>query len=296
MGASVVVAVETPVESRDFAPGLRSSIRIQMLGPMSVHSDEVQLALPASRKVRALLAYLALAPRPVARVHLCELLWDLPNDPRSELRWCLSKIRSILDRPGRARVNARDDTISLDLSDCFVDAIEVGSAVAGGIEQLSAERQRELLLLFKGDFLESLEIDRNPNFDGWLTAQRRKFRGCHAALLEHLARTTPDDEAFDYLERWLQLAPFDPQVHELFLNALGRCGRLREGEEHVATTDTSVRGRGSRLHSTARSMAVGQNKPVALSSVRSASQTLPSRQAPWSWTPARQRLGAHRLR
>ena len=243
MGASVVAAVEIPVESSVLALGIKPSIRIQLLGPLSVCSQDGQLALPASRKVRALLAYLTLAPRPVARAYLCELLWDVPNDPRSELRWCLSKIRSVLDK-GRARVNARADTISFDLSDCLVDAIEVGSAIAAGIERLSSERQRALLLLFNGDFLEGLEIDRNPNFDGWLTAQRRKFRGCHTALLEHLARTAPNDEAFDYLEKWLQLAPFDPQVHELFLNALARAGRLREGEEHLATTARSFQAEG----------------------------------------------------
>ena len=69
------------------------------------------MALPASRKVRALFAYLALAPRPVARSQLCELLWDVPNDPRGELRWCLSKIRSLVDERGRRRVQTRGDTV-----------------------------------------------------------------------------------------------------------------------------------------------------------------------------------------
>ena len=53
-----------------------------MLGPLTISRDGVVQALPASRKVRALLAYLALAPRAVGRSHLCELLWDVPNDPR----------------------------------------------------------------------------------------------------------------------------------------------------------------------------------------------------------------------
>src|SRR5262249_28220016 len=46
----------------------------------------------------------------------------------------------------------------------------------------------------------------------------------------------PDDEAFKYLEKWLQLAPFDQRIHELLLNALARCGRVREGEEHLQAT------------------------------------------------------------
>ena len=176
-----------------------------------------------------------LSPHAVARSQLCELLWDVPNDPRGELRWCLSKIRGLIDEPGRRRVDTQADTVRLDLADCFVDAIEIARA-AQDIETIASERLRALAALFAGDFLEGLEIDRSPAFNGWVTAQRRRFRGCHAALLEHLVKSVPDDEALGYLEKWLVLAPFDQRVHELLLNALARHGRIREGEEHLAAT------------------------------------------------------------
>ena len=91
-------------------------------------------------------------------------------------------------------------------------------------------------MLFAGDFLDGLEIDRSPQFNGWLIAERRRFRGCHVALLEHLAESAPGNEAFGYLEKWLQLAPFDRRVHEILLDAFGRGGRIGEGEEHLAAT------------------------------------------------------------
>jgi len=207
-----------------------------MLGPIAVHRDGVALALPASRKVRALLAYLALAPRAVLRSELCDLLWDAPNDPRAELRWCLSKIRGLVDEEGRQRVGTREDRIQLDLADCFVDAIEIDRAAEEGIPSLALGRQRALAKLFDGDFLYGLEIDRSPIFNAWLIAQRRRYRSCHAALLEHLATSVPDDEALGYLEKWLALAPFDLHVHETLLTALARRGRIREGEEHLAAT------------------------------------------------------------
>ena len=77
--------------------GRQSGIRVRMLGPLTVSRHGTALQLPSSRKVRALFAYLAMAPHPVGRSRLCELLWDVPNDPRGELRWCLSKLRNILD-------------------------------------------------------------------------------------------------------------------------------------------------------------------------------------------------------
>jgi DNA-binding SARP family transcriptional activator len=207
-----------------------------MLGPLAICRHGVALALPTSRKVRALFAYLALAPRAVARSQLCELLWDVPNDPRGELRWCLSKIRGLVDEPGRRRVDTQADTVRLDLTDCFIDAIEIARAAQEPMETIAPERLRALAALFAGDFLSGLELDRSPAFNGWLAAQRRRFRFCHAAVLEQLVGSASDDEALGYLETWLELAPFDRRVHELLLKALARRGRIREGEEHLAAT------------------------------------------------------------
>jgi DNA-binding SARP family transcriptional activator len=213
---------------------VESAIELHMLRPLALRRDGVLRPLPASRKARALLAYLALAPHPVTRSHLCELLWDAPSDPRGELRWCLSRIRGLVDEDGRERVKTSGDTVRLDLGGCFVDALEVARAAESGIAALGPERQRSLAALVEGDFLEGLEIDRCPVFGGWLTAQRRRFRACHAALLEHLAKNASGDEAFGYLEKWRELAPFDLHAHETLLAALARCGRIREGEEHLA--------------------------------------------------------------
>lgn len=229
--------VEPPVESdRPSRAGPAGELQVRLVGPLTVSRDGAAVSLPASRKVRALFAYLALAPRSVARSQLCRLLWDVPNDPRGELRWCLSKIRGLVDEPDRRRVIADGDTIKLDLTGCFVDAIEIARAAQEGIETIGPERLRTLEALFAGDFLEGLEIERSPGFNSWLVAQQRRFYGCHAALLEHLVTSAPEEEALGYLEKWLELAPFDRRVHELLLNALARRNRIREGEEHLAAT------------------------------------------------------------
>lgn len=211
------------------------AIEMRMLGPLTMRRNDVVLALPASRKVRALLAYLTLARHAVTRSQLCELLWEIPNDPRGELRWCLSKVRGLVDEPDRRRISAQGETVKLGLANCFVDAIEVADATQA-IETLPYGRLKALAALFAGDFLDGLELDGCPAFTGWLTAQRRRFRGRHAALLEHLVKTAPGDEGVGYLERWLELAPFDARAHEWLLNALVQHDRIREGEAHLAAT------------------------------------------------------------
>jgi DNA-binding SARP family transcriptional activator len=120
-----------------------SGLHIRLLGALTVRNGEETVNLPASRKVRALLAFLVLAPGATTRSRLCELLWDGPGDPRGELRWSLCKVRSILDGP-RRRVLTRDDSVSLDLSDCCVDALRIlprnarGSGEASGFPTAKA--------------------------------------------------------------------------------------------------------------------------------------------------------------
>src|SRR5690348_6314134 len=86
-------------------------LQVRLVGPVSVLRDGAPVALPRSRKVLALLAFLTLDPSPQSRSRLCDLLWDAPNDPRAELRWCLSKLRSVVDGPDRRRVIAKGTTL-----------------------------------------------------------------------------------------------------------------------------------------------------------------------------------------
>jgi tetratricopeptide (TPR) repeat protein len=152
-----------------------------MLGSLSVSREGCALELPASRKVRALLAYLALAPRATPRHRLCNLLWDTANDPRGELRWALTKLRSIV---GATRVDTRDDALRLDLTDSFVDALEIQRAARAGVDTLMSQRASELLALFNGDLLEGLDVAGCSEFTGWLHAERQRFSAWRVALLE----------------------------------------------------------------------------------------------------------------
>ena len=76
------------------------TLELRLLGEMTLTRDGEPLALPQSKKTRALLAYLAVTGRPHRRERLCSLLWDVPDDPRGALRWSLSKLRSVVDQLG----------------------------------------------------------------------------------------------------------------------------------------------------------------------------------------------------
>jgi DNA-binding SARP family transcriptional activator/TolB-like protein len=235
VGDGVGIRVESAGPARDRAT---DGVSVRLLGTLSISRDGVPLELPASRKVLGLFAYLALAPGAVGRSSLCDLLWDVPNDPRGELRWCLSKLRGLLDEPNSRRVETSDDRIALRLEGCAVDAIDVASAVDAGIEALGLEQLRAISRLFAGDFLEGLEIDRSPHFNVWLAAQRRRFRACHVAILSLLVAKLPADPGgpSPHLEKWLALAPLDARAHLILLNSLAQSGRIDECDRHMAAS------------------------------------------------------------
>ncbi len=211
-------------------------LTISMFGRLSVVRSGLSVDLPPSRKVRALLAYLSVSAHPVGRGRLCELLGDVPNDPKGELRWCLSRLRAILDEPERARVTSRSDMISLDLTDCLVDAVQVEAAMRAGLETLDLASLSRLCRLFAGDFLEGLDLQRSPQLDYWVATQRSRYRASHAALLERLVALLPNDprEARPHVERWVELSPFDARAQILLLRTLLACGLPAEAEQHLA--------------------------------------------------------------
>lgn len=219
-----------------------SLLTLRLLGPLAVLQDGLAVTLPASRKVRALLGYLAMTPQPVTRSQLCDLLWDGPNDPRGELRWCLSRVRAVIDpkmqgdrQQGTSRIETQDDSLRLRLDGCSVDALEAAASVADDLNRLPLPELQRRAALFAGEFLEGLDADRMPAFNTWLMAQRRRMRGLRVALIERIVALSESDAAtvLPWLEQWQQLVPFDLRVHEKLLQALARQGRFAEGEAHL---------------------------------------------------------------
>jgi DNA-binding SARP family transcriptional activator len=149
-----------------FLGEMTPKLSVQLLGPLVVRRAGEVVPLPPSRKVRALLAFLALSPHAVTRARLCDLLWDVPNDPRGELRWCLSKLRSVLGEGSGPRVIATgQERVALDLSDGSVDAVEVERAVSAGLTwSVAGAPDSSVCERFAGDFLEGTTVDGSASF------------------------------------------------------------------------------------------------------------------------------------
>src|ERR1700681_4520493 len=75
-------------------------LAIRLLGEIKVDRGAITVALPASKRTRALLGFLAATAKPQPRQALCDLLWDGPDDPRAALRWSLTKLRPLVNDVG----------------------------------------------------------------------------------------------------------------------------------------------------------------------------------------------------
>jgi DNA-binding SARP family transcriptional activator len=137
-------------------PARDDRLQIRLLGELELVRAGRPLPLPASKKTRALLAYLCAMGRAQRRESLCELLWDGPDDPRAALRWSLTKIRPLLDAggDGRCRLIADRERVEFQAEPGAVDLWQVRALTAAGITEAATDRLRAAAAQFRGPLLE----------------------------------------------------------------------------------------------------------------------------------------------
>jgi pimeloyl-ACP methyl ester carboxylesterase/DNA-binding SARP family transcriptional activator len=214
---------------------------IRVLGSLSVLRDGREVPLIRSRKTRALLAYLAAVERPQRRERLCEMFWDVPDDPRGALRWSLSKLRLIL---GEA-LDAGHDTIVLDSGAVSVDYRHVRETLSRDLRQVSVPELEELALLFRGGFLDDLSLPRCPEFEAWRVALANDAELMHLrvrrTLIDKLTKDDPD-RALTHARALEALRP-DDRALTIEIEALLERSRQALSQRAAATQNTPPRKR-----------------------------------------------------
>jgi DNA-binding SARP family transcriptional activator len=211
-------------------------LRICLLGDVEIWRDGERLTLPQSKKTRALLAYLAMTGRAHRRERLCELLWEIPDDPRGALRWSLSRLRALVDAPARRRIVATRETVAFDAGGAEIDAIAVRERMTDMARTPSTAPLQDLAGMFRGEFLEGTELPHLHDFQSWCLAEREDLRRLHARILSMLIgrlAETPE-AALPHARRLAQVDPFDEPARVALLQLLLRLGRRDEAEQQFA--------------------------------------------------------------
>ena len=150
-------------------------LSINLLGPLEIRRGKRRIELPSSKKARGLLAYLIVNRRQHRRDRLTDLLWDVADDPKGGLRWCLSKIRPLVDEPQGPRIVADRETVEFRAEDVEIDSFIVRDSIQRGVTSLTLKELEDLASLFRGSFLEGLELPDYDSFQAWLDC---RARGC----------------------------------------------------------------------------------------------------------------------
>jgi pimeloyl-ACP methyl ester carboxylesterase len=165
-----------------------------MLGKLELRRNGMVIAMPASKRSRALLAYLALTARPHRRDRLCEVFWEIPDDPKGALRWSLSKIRPLVNDATAERLQADRERVSLVSSDICIDLQQV--IAKSQQSDLSIAELEELLLQSQQPFLQGLDLPDQSLFQDWLTAERNALQQLtgklQSRIASHATLSSPD--------------------------------------------------------------------------------------------------------
>ena len=208
-------------------------LKLDFLGDTRIVAGGAERTLPRSKKTRALLAYLAMTGRPHRRERLCSMFWEVPDDPRGSLRWSLSKLRPVVDEPDAARIIADRDTVGFELNGAAIDVLTVRQRLAAGIGSMAAGDLADVAAMFRGDFLEGLELDSCPEFQSWCLAERQELRMLHGRVLKRLVAVLADDpeKALPYVRKLVQIDPFDESARAELVRSLAADGRRDEAEK-----------------------------------------------------------------
>jgi DNA-binding SARP family transcriptional activator len=194
------------------------SLRISTLGGLSICLDSETVTGLASRKVEALLVYLACNPRQHPRETLAEMFWQERAQARamSNLRVALSSLRKHLE----PFVVITRDTVQLDpQAKVWLDVSELEGMLGAG-------EAEEAVALYQGDSLEGFFVRGCASFEDWASVERERLHHTVLDALEGLVESTVAQGRFQdgigYASQMLQLDPLAESAHRQLMSLLAQ--------------------------------------------------------------------------
>ena len=228
-----------------------NQLALQVLGPLrllrahgttSGTATGIEIKI-ASRKSRALLAYLALRPgESHARDRLATLLWEDADEElaRTSLRQAIAALRKALPEGCQSALITATDSVALDTATLECDIVQFREALNTPTRaslQLAAQ-------LYRGDLLEGFDA-RSAAFDEWLSTERMLLRrqACDALQkLTHLSMANQDIEAASAAcNRLLALEPLNEANHRMMMELHAKRGAYAEALRQFRICKDSLR-------------------------------------------------------
>ncbi len=200
-------------------------LEIAALGKLTIRRDGQPVRGFASRKVEALLVYLACTGREHPREAVAELPWEEQDQERASanLRMALTSLR----KPLEPYILATRHTVGLNLElPYWLDVRELDAQLAaaeshwlrtGSLSPLQATQLDKALALYRGEFLAEFYLPDNRSFEAWATAERERLRRRVADALHRLVAWHIDTGAYHAglpeATHLLQIDPLSEEAH-----------------------------------------------------------------------------------
>ncbi|MFC4308429.1 BTAD domain-containing putative transcriptional regulator [Steroidobacter flavus] len=201
-----------------------SELTLQVLGSFHVRDASGGEVRIASRKGRALLAYLALRPgESHSRDRLANLLWEDADEElaRTSLRQALAALRKSLPTGAQAALLADTETVGVDagLLQSDIGAFR-DSLLAGTRTSL-----QEAINHYRGDLLDGFDA-RSTAFDEWLSSERGALRKQMSEALQRLTdlcvASEDNDGALTASIKLVSLEPLNEAAHRRIMELQAR--------------------------------------------------------------------------
>jgi DNA-binding SARP family transcriptional activator len=207
-----------------------ANLEIRLFGIPSFSINGQPLAESTSHKVDALFAYLACHPFPHLREALASLLFNAQsrNHANNNLRVLLSRLRRVCE-----------DTVLINRQTVRINpAYEVWLDTAV-FQQTIPQQPERALQLYRGDFLETIQLQDAKGFVEWVALEREQHR---LMALETLLQLIDKYEAGGQIEKAIsfaqQLVTIEPHHegwHRRLINLHLRAGQQQQAESQFET-------------------------------------------------------------
>lgn len=201
------------------------------LGGFALQVNGVVAQSPATRKARALLAFLVMnSGVDTARERLLEIFWPdaEPDRARASLNTALYSIRRSLRTAGvdADRFILATKAVVRWTARTALDAVQFGELAANG-DRASAETA---LQLYRGDFLEG-------DYDDWSVRERERLSALYETVLSRIVKSSKDVKA---AQRFIARNPYDEDAYVALVEAELASGRRSSAASWVERCRTAL--------------------------------------------------------
>ncbi len=207
-------------------------LHLRLFGGLFIESGGAPVAGFKTQKETLLIAYLALAQRPLTRETLANLLWDERDQSQamSNLRTLLSRLRKVVG----AYLQINRQSVALIFDQVWVDVVafeaQLTSARANELEEDVVAGLETAVSLVVGDFLAGIAIIDNPELELWQLNTSERLYKQHSVACEQLAThyfyNRNYGKGIAHARTLVRLNPIDEQAHQLLMRLLARDGQI----------------------------------------------------------------------